>query len=96
MERPSRRWRATGTPRNPGGISGGRCGGPRRFYEDKESSLQTRFTGYVRKVTGPWVFGVYMNKNEFRFFVVLDRKSSKFCEMMRIFCATDIDIPEDE
>ena len=38
-------------------------------------------------VIGPWVVGLYMNKREFRFFVVPDRKSSTLRAISRRFRA---------
>ena len=61
-----------------------------------ELKRPVRPSSYGDKIIGPWVVGVYKNKNEFRFFVVPDRKSHTLRAVLKRCCEPGSVIQTDE
>jgi len=63
---------------------------------DEGDGLPTRPSSYENRIIGPWVVGVYKNSQEFRFFVVPDRKSGALRALLKRCCAEGSVIRTDE
>ena len=64
--------------------------------DDELEPLRTWRTNYGSRVLGPWVVGIYRNKNDVRFFIVQDRKGDTLPELIRKNCEKQSIVRTDE